>query len=145
MLSLFINSLGLSINSNKFITESEIKQGRMAMLATTIIPTLELFDKDGLGINELYNSPLQVQTCVFGLVGLSEVAQLFKAYEFPTNTSNWFQMKEDHVPGEYNFDPLGLYNENNKNMELNIGRLAMLGAAGMIGQELVGQRIVNFD
>lgn len=113
----------------------------MAMLATIIIPTLELFDKDGLSINELYNSPLQVQTCVFGLVGLSEVAQLFKAYEFPTNISNWFQMKEDHVPGEYNFDPLGLY----KNMELNIGRLAMLGAAGMIGQELVGNRIVNFD
>lgn len=145
MLYSFINYLGFLTNPTKFMIESEIKQGRMAMLATAIIPTLELLYKDELGINALHNSPIGVQSCVFGLVGLSEVGQLLKAYEFPTNTSNWFEMKEEHIPGDYNFDPLSLYNEENKNLELNIGRLAMLGAAGMIGQELLGQRVINFN
>lgn len=99
MLYSFINYLGFLTNPNKFMIESEIKQGRMAMLATAIIPTLELLYKDELGINALHNSPIGVQSCVFGIVGLSEVGQLLKAYEFPTNTSNWFQMKENIFQG----------------------------------------------
>merc|ERR1719359_325516 len=57
-------------------------------------------------------------------------------------------IKEDHTPGDLGFDPLGLKPTDPKefremqNKELNNGRLAMIAAAGMIGQELAtGQKL----
>merc|ERR1712048_713290 len=59
-----------------------------------------------------------------------------------------FTMKSNRVPGDLGFDPLGLKpaDENEflelQNKELNNGRLAMIGIAGMIGQELAtGQKL----
>tara|TARA_B100000900_G_scaffold309281_1_gene267985 strand:- start:294 stop:464 length:171 start_codon:yes stop_codon:yes gene_type:complete len=49
-------------------------------------------------------------------------------------------MKEDHVPGDYGFDPLELINYNNSNSvktnELFIGRVAMLAVACEMLNEL---------
>ena len=54
--------------------------------------------------------------------------------------SKWFNMKEDHVPGEYSFDPLGFSNTTENlseyRTELFNGRLAMLAAFGILVQEL---------
>ena len=47
------------------------------------------------------------------------------------------------LPGDLGFDPLGLKPTNDKDLkniatkELNNGRLAMIGIAGMVAQELV--------
>lgn len=59
----------------------------------------------------------------------------------------WFNMKEDHVPGEYSFDPLGLSNTTEtlteyKRTELFNGRLAMLAAFGILVQELCTDKTV---
>jgi len=59
-----------------------------------------------------------------------------------------FAAKADRLPGDLGFDPLGLKpkDENQlvamQNRELNNGRLAMLAAVGMIGQEIAtGKKI----
>lgn len=52
-------------------------------------------------------------------------------------------MEDDYYPGDVGFDPLGLKPADGSDFatmqtkELQNGRLAMLGAAGMIAQELV--------
>ena len=59
------------------------------------------------------------------------------------NESRLFRIREDHLPGDLGFDPLGLKPTNDKDLksmatkELNNGRLAMIGIAGMVAQELV--------
>jgi hypothetical protein len=53
------------------------------------------------------------------------------------------ELKEDYVNGDLGFDPLGFKPSNEdsfnniRTKELQIGRLAMLGVAGIVAQELV--------
>lgn len=141
-MTLLINMLALSaLNLNsKFIKEAEIKHGRTAMLAVPTLMSLEVVKPDTLGINELSSTPIEYQLLMLGIFGASEVSQLLKAYEFPTSVDVWFNMKDDHIPGNYSFDPLNISNDNNsiflKKNELFAGRTAMLAAAGIIGYEL---------
>ena len=60
----------------------------------------------------------------------------------------WWTLKADRVPGDFGLDPLGLYPSDPeeqiemKTKELNHCRLAMIGIAGMVVQELVsGQKL----
>ena len=59
-------------------------------------------------------------------------------------------LKEDYIPGDLGFDPLGLKSEDGgefrimQKKELQNGRLAMLAAAGFLAQEAVdGQGIIE--
>lgn len=61
----------------------------------------------------------------------------------PEGEFSFQQLRDDYYPGDVGFDPLGLKPtdaaefETIQNKELQNGRVAMLGAAGMIAQELV--------
>lgn len=46
---------------NKFVKEAEIKHGRVAMLSTIIIPTIELLNGNHQGIYQLSSEPLPYQ------------------------------------------------------------------------------------
>jgi len=65
-----------------------------------------------------------------------------KGFLHPDNEARLFRIKEDHAAGDYGFDPLGLKPldaaglKEMQDKELNNGRLAMIGIAGMVGQEL---------
>jgi len=73
-------------------------------------------------------------------IGALEVPAL-ETFNWPDPSNTW-SLKQGRVPGDYNFDPLGLKPKNDKDFkdlqtkEINNGRLAMLATAGMIVQEL---------
>jgi hypothetical protein len=76
------------------------------------------------------------------LIGAFELNRALKGWK--SLDSNTFQdLKENYYPGDVGFDPLGLKpadGEDFLNMstkELQHGRLAMLGVAGMVAQELI--------
>jgi len=135
--------------NSKFIQEAEIKHGRTAMFAMPTLVSLEVLDHSTLGINQLASIPLDNQLLLLGIFGCSEVSQMLKVYEFPSSVDAWFNIKSDHTPGDYNFDPLNISNTDKIDMlqtnEKFVGRLAMLSSFGFICNELVtGNPTVSF-
>lgn len=131
----------------KFVQEAELKHGRVAMVSSLIIPSLELLNGNNPGINELSSQPANFQLSMLAVFACSEAAQLLKAYEYPYDLKTWFNMKDSHIPGKYNFDPLKLSNSTisytfYKDAELLNGRIAMVAAAGMLTQELCTDKTI---
>ena len=69
----------------------------------------------------------------------------------PIPTAGVAGLKVFHVPGDLNFDPLGLMPKDSKGKvsmktkEINNGRLAMIAIAGIVVQELLtNQPVFNF-
>lgn len=144
-----ILSLSAFNMNSKFIQEAEIKHGRTAMVAMPILVGLEVLDHSTLGINQLASTPLNNQLLLLGVFGCSEISQMLNGYEFPSSVNAWFNMKNSHTPGDYNFDPLNISNTGNIDMlktnEKLAGRLAMLASFGFICNELVtGNPTVSF-
>ena len=77
------------------------------------------------------------------LIGSLEYNRALVGFASPEGSFSFQQLKEDHYPGDIGFDPLGLKPDDPvefatmQTKELQNGRLAMLGAAGIMAQELV--------
>ena len=88
---------------------------------------------------------VQQQFWVFSLLGMAfiEYNTIMTAFETPSAVTGEGGLKEDYIPGDLGFDPLGLKPKTEaeldvmKTKELNNGRLAMIGIAGMLVQELI--------
>ena len=142
MLGIITSSIGYA-TPPKFVQEAEIKHGRVAMLSSVAIPVLDHVNPDILGVNFVNSLDSPIQLGLLGIVGVSEAAQIFKAYNFPNEVSDWFTMKDSHEPGNYSFDPLGISKGKDlTSNEMFIGRLAMIGVAIEMAQELgVGEKV----
>jgi hypothetical protein len=134
-----LNVVGKGIQPS-FLREAELKHGRLAMVASVVIPLVEIYTDD-LGINQFQKFPDSVQLSLVALMFVSEFSSMLRGWENPT--VKLFRLKEDYQPGDFGF---ALWNKDDVKMgvlmdkELNNGRLAMFGVLGMIVQELVTQK-----
>merc|ERR1719152_931363 len=131
----------------RFYREVELKHCRVAMLAALGFPLAEQFHPlfggniDVPSYIAFQETPLQTfWPAVVFTIAIAEVFSVF-TFQDPRGNEPW-TIRLDHEPGNLGFDPLGLKPTDPKelldmqNKELQNGRVAMLGAAGMIAQEL---------
>mmetsp|Transcript_79666 Transcript_79666/g.125633 ORF Transcript_79666/g.125633 Transcript_79666/m.125633 type:complete len:252 (-) Transcript_79666:297-1052(-) len=148
-------SSDISEGRQRFYREVELKHGRLAMLAALGILVAEQFHplfggEIDVPAVEAFRETLQLEaqldpSVIYLAILISIfIPEVFSVFTFnsPAGGEPW-SIREDHAPGNLGFDPLGLKPTDEEELkvmqtkELNNGRLAMLGAAGMIAQEYV--------
>lgn len=100
-----------------FLREAALKHGRLAMVASLLIP---LFDGPTLGIHRFETLPSEIQFGVVTLMFMSEFRTLHLGWE----PKRPFTL-EDYTPGDFGFE-LPKPEETYIDSELNHGRLAMV-------------------
>lgn len=134
--------------------ESEITHGRVAMLAAVgfiVGEQLEDFPLFPHVVGPAITQFQQVEAkgAIFWeplvlAIGLAEAYRVSAGWATP-KSSQFNQLLEEYNPGDLGFDPLGLKPSDPEELkvletkELNNGRLAMIGIAGFVAQELVGK------
>lgn len=144
-------------NTLKKYREAETQHGRVAMLAFLGMlvteepieyhPLFEAGVKDiGPAIRHL-DEVRAVSPLFFELLGIIigslELNRALVGWKAPGDNAVFQDLKDDYFPGDVGFDPLGLKPDDPEEFftmstkELQNGRLAMLGVAGLVAQELV--------
>ncbi|CAN0255388.1 unnamed protein product [Discosporangium mesarthrocarpum] len=149
--------VGFSVKNDpetlKKYREAELKHGRVAMLAAVGILVAESFHPlfmgpDYIGPAVDHFQEISSKFPAFWVAALTGIAFV----EYQAITQGWDEvdpttgagnLKPEYTPGDLGFDPAGLKPESPEEFkimqtkELNNGRLAMIGVAGMLAQELV--------
>tara|TARA_Y100000996_G_C22545623_1_gene651691 strand:+ start:678 stop:1223 length:546 start_codon:yes stop_codon:yes gene_type:complete len=125
-----------SENKVKFVREAELQHGRLAMLASLFIPSVEILDKKTLGIDYLSSMNLENQLPFWSVVSLLEVSRMVNGWENPFTSNDTFQLKQNYQPGNLLNIDMKKISDDYMNIELNNGRLAMIAVLGEIVQEL---------
>jgi light-harvesting complex I chlorophyll a/b binding protein 1 len=150
-------SKGASLLNVKRLREAETQHGRVAMLAVLGLlvteqpiefhPLFEAYNKDiGPAIRHL--DEVRAVTPIFFeifaiVIGYLELYRALTGWKIPDDDTKFQDLKDNYYPGDIGFDPLGLKPTVTADFlamstkEINNGRLAMLGVAGMVAQELV--------
>ena len=133
--------------------EAELTHGRVSMLAFVgfligekVEGSSFLFDSSiaGPAINHFKQVPSPFWETLVLFIGISEVYRAQVGWVSPRdNYSEQFLLRDDYIPGDIGFDPLGLKPEDPaefeamQTKEIQHCRLAMLASAGFVAQELV--------
>jgi len=146
-------AVGKDASTLKKWREAELKHGRLAMLAAVGLLTQEI-TKNPLGIDgpSIYHFEAvddkfpEFWVILLTFIGWLESISIKNNWEpiAVTKAENRVaNLRDDVEAGDLGFDPLGWYPSDPveqstiKTKELQNGRLAMLGVAGIIAQELV--------
>jgi light-harvesting complex I chlorophyll a/b binding protein 1 len=158
----YFDPLGLTAGAKpadvKKWRESEIKHGRLAMLAVVGTIVQEQFHpffltESNVGPAIYHFQEINSRYPVFGYlatlaIGIVEGETIVRGWQKTDQTKGIVApLKDSYTPGDLGFDPLGLGGEigseqfkNYRRQELNNGRVAMIGLAGIIAQELVDKK-----
>ena len=149
-------NLAEKADSNTFnrYREAEVTHGRVSMLAVVgflvgenVAGSSFLFDGQvtGPAVTHLEQIPPLFWIILAVGIGGAEIRRAETGWVDPVNVpvGQAGLLRADYFPGDIGFDPLGLRPDDSEALklmqtkELNNGRLAMLGAAGFMAQELV--------
>ena len=144
---------GITLNEIKRNREAEVMHGRVAMLATVGYFAGEAipgpFHLTGPANDQLAQLPFGVLPLFGAMIGAAELNRATIGWvspDFGKPYKTLWKLRDNYYPGDIGFDPLGLKPSDPKefaNMqtkELQNGRLAMIGAAGMCAQEIFNHR-----
>ena len=149
----YFDPLMLTKNTNeetlKYLREAELQHARTAMVAGVIFPSIELSTKIP-AINVLSSESKNAQIVWLTFFGVYELARMNAGWQNPFNGGRPFKLEDDYEPGAvFLRSSAKFFDEDNSerrlNVELNNGRLAMLGVAGTMAQELVSNKGVYLD
>lgn len=146
---------GISLNDVKRYRESEVMHGRVAMLAAVGFLAGEAipgpFTITGPANDQLQQMPAPAFAFLTVFIAAIELKRATTGWVEPSyepGSRTLWTLRDNYYPGDIGFDPLGLKPTDPKefaNMqtkELQNGRLAMLGVAGMCAQELVNHKTI---
>ena len=124
--------------NRKFVREAELQHGRIAMLATLLIPGFEMMDPSMPGIKHLSSMDLNSQLPFWYSLAVLEFYRMYTGWNSPFygDMRTPFSLSKDYQPGNLlRLDPEKV-TQRKYNTELSNGRLAMLAVAHMVGSEL---------
>ena len=161
----FFDPLGFAEKASpatlKRYREAELAHGRVSMLAVVGFLVGEkvegssfLFDASisGPAITHITQVPDGFWPVIIAFIGAYEATRAETGWVDPADcpVDSPGILKDDYMPGDLNFDPLGLKPEDEEEFlimqtkELQNGRLAMIAAAGFLAQEAVdGKGIIE--
>ena len=146
---------GNSLNDIKRYREAEVQHGRVAMIAFVGYISGEAisgpFSINGPANDQLQQMPLPAFILLSVGIAAVELKRATTGWVEP-DLSQWtrtlFTLRDNYYPGDIGFDPLGLKPTDAKDFaniqtkELQNGRLAMIGVAGICAQELVNHKTI---
>ena len=139
----YFDPLQITSNMNekdvKYLREAELHHSRIAMASFLGLVVSDIVG-NGPAINNLFNAePIQQFPFWFG-VFCYEFSRMGVGWKNPFIQGNGlFKLEDEYQPGNILKLPVSTLDVNELNKEISNGRLAMLGAAGFIAQELVTQ------
>lgn len=150
---------GIKLNEIKRNREAEVMHGRVAMLASVGYLAGEAvsgpFNIVGPANDQLQQMPAPAFALLSVAIAAAELKRATIGWVEPNagDLKSLWRLRDNYYPGDVGFDPLGLKPEdprafaNMQTRELQNGRLAMIGVAGMCAQELVNHRTIfeTFD
>lgn len=146
---------GIPVNDVKRYREAEVQHGRVAMLASVGYLAGEAisgpFSITGPANDQLQQVPLPAFALLTAAIAAAELKRATIGWVEPAlDIDRLWALRENYYPGDIGFDPLGWKPTDPKKFssmqtrELQNGRLAMIGVAGMCAQELCNHKTI-FD
>jgi len=143
--------VGIPINDVKRYREAEVQHGRVAMLAAVGYLVGENFGGpfglQGPANDQLAQLPGPALALLTLVIGICETRRATVGWVEPGMGSLW-TLRDSYYPGDIGFDPLELKPTSPEGFnamqtkELQNGRLAMIGVAGMCAQELCNHKTI---